>query len=560
MNRVVLLQLFFLDSDGNNISGGFTAFAEEAGSPVSGGTETFLPPDTWVKLTAQGDAPANAATARIQVIHLNDAANVTGQPGGSVFWDDASLTGPGSSPPPTEEDLLTNVGFELPDASGGDVACSFSWDCFNSSFTNSNLFDDGNGGPPAHSGTQILKQFDNDAGAFQDVPAIPGQTYTASAWAQNWSGDPLNRVVLLQLFFLDSDGNNISGGFTAFAEEAGSPVSGGTETFLPPDTWVKLTAQGDAPANAATARIQVIHLNDAANVTGQPGGSVFWDDASLIGPTADVPDGFQLVFSDEFNDPGPVTIDPIKWTAEEGNGPPDNQVGFGNNEWQEYTANLDNLRVEDGNLWIQARCDIAPCISETVAPGNGSITSAKIFTRDKFEFQYGIVRARIKASGGFAAWPAFWMLGSDFPTTPWPNAGEVDIMELFQNNSSPFDTHSTIHFCNDLTSAPQACVFDNGWEFITAKKSAIEKWSDDFHIYELEWTADRIIARVDGAEVLNEAIDPAFMEEFRKPFYLILNLAMGGNLGPGGNQPPDRTRTFEETSLIDWVRVYQAIP
>ena len=154
--------------------------------------------------------------------------------------------------PPTEGGLLTNPGYELPDASTGDIACSFSWDCFNESFTNSNLFDDGNGGPPAHSGTQVLKQFNLDGGAFQEVPVIPGQTYTASAWAQNWSGDPLNRFVLLRLWFFDSDGNDISGGLL---QETGSPVSGGTETFLPPDTWVQLSASGVAPANAATAHI-----------------------------------------------------------------------------------------------------------------------------------------------------------------------------------------------------------------------------------------------------------------------------------------------------------------
>jgi beta-glucanase (GH16 family) len=556
LNRLVILQLFFLDGSGNILEQN-----ETFGTPLDppgGANQTYLPPDTWVELSIQRVAPANTATARIQVIHLNNDTNQTGDPGGSVFWDDASLTGPGSTPPPTEEELLTNESYELPDASGGDIGCSFSWDCFNSSFTNSNLFDDGNGGPTARTGTQILKQFGDDGGAFQDVDAMPGETYTASIWAQNWSGDPLNRLVILQLFFLDGSGNILEQN-----ETFGTPLDppgGVNQTYLPPDTWVELSIQRVAPANTATARIQVIHLNNDTNQTGNPGGSVFWDDASLTGPVDDVPEGFELVFSDEFNDQGPVSPDSNKWTAEEGNGPPENPVGFGNNEWQEYTANLENLRVEDGNLVIQARCETTPCISETVNPGNGSITSAKIITRDKFEFQYGIVRARIKAAGGLAAWPAFWMLGADYPITPWPNAGEIDIMELFQNNSSPFETHSTIHFCNQLQSAPEPCNFSNGYDFITDSLFALERWSDDFHIYELEWNADRIIMRVDGDEVFNNAINPAYMEEFRKPFYLILNLAMGGNLGPGGNLPPDPNRTFIETSLIDWVRVYQPVP
>ena len=135
----------------------------------------------------------------------------------------------------------------------------------------------------------------------------------------------------------------------------------------------------------------------------------------------------------------------------------------------------------------------------------------------------------------------------------------MDIMELFQNNSSPFTTHSTIHFCNDDLSL-DPCNFDNGWTFLGGSKTAAEAWSDDFHIYELEWTADLLIFRVDGSEVFTQVINPDTMEEFRNTYYLILNLAMGGNLGPGGNQLPDPNNTFVHTSLIDWVRVYQPVP
>jgi len=455
-------------------------------------------------------------------------------------------------------DLLTNGDFETGDASSGFIdGTPVGWDgSFNGVSLGSCLFDSCQQVPVPRSGDQVLKMFgpfvpEGAAGAYQDVEAIPGETYTASAWANNSSVDPLqgSNLADVQLFFLDANGDVIGGGPAA-------ELLAGVDD-LPVDTWVQLEVSAVAPAGTAFARIQLLHIQLNNPVTG---GSIFWDDASLTGPSSGVPDGFELVFSDEFNDPGPVSPDPNKWTAEEGNGPPENPVGFGNNEWQEYTANLENLRVENGNLVIQARCEITPCISETVDPGNGSITSAKILTRDKFEFQYGIVRARIKAAGGFAAWPAFWMLGADYPITPWPNAGEIDIMELFQNNSSPFETHSTIHFCNQTLSAPAECTFENGYDFKTDSLSSTERWSDDFHIYELEWNADRIIMRVDGDEVFNNVINPAYMEEFRKPFYLILNLAMGGNLGPGGNLPPDPNRTFVETSLIDWVRVYQAVP
>ena len=542
------VQLIFLDANGDEIVG--------AGDETLAGVGD-LPVDTWVQLEASAVAPQGAAFARIQLLHIQLNDPVTG---GAIFWDDATLLGPSTAPPPTITELLTNGDFEAGDASGGFIdGTPPGWDgSFNGVSLGSCLFDSCQQVPAPRSDDQVLKMFgpftpEGAAGAYQDVEAIPGETYTASAWANNSSVDPLqgSNLADVQLIFLDANGDEIVG--------AGDETLAGVGD-LPADTWVQLEASAVAPQGAAFARIQLLHIQLNNPVTG---GSIFWDDASLTGPSTGIPPGFDLVFADEFNDAGPVAPDPTKWTAEVGNGPPENDVGFGNNEWQAYTMNPDNLRVEGGNLVIQAQCLVAPCISEVVDPGNGSITSAKIFSRDKYEFQYGIVRGRIKAPGGFAAWPAFWMLGAVFPTTPWPSAGEMDIFELFQNNSSPFETHSTIHFCNQIQSAPEECNFDNGYNFITDSLSATERWSDDFHIYELEWNPDRIIMRVDGTEVFNNAIDPTFMEEFRSPFYLILNVAMGGNLGPGGNLPPDPNRTFggeDYRMLVDWVRVYQAVP
>ena len=562
LNNIGIMQLTFLDGSGEPIPGGTSQIIVDASDD---NVNTYLPPNTWTQLViAETIAPAGTASARVQLLHIqincsNPDPDCPPESGGSIFWDDASLLGPDSAapppPPPTETDLLTNGGFELPDVSGGDQACSENWMCFGGFGIDQN-FTTLSGSPL--SGTQNLKQFGDDAGAFQDVDAMPGETYTVSAWARNDSSDPLNNVVLVQLFFYDAAGGNISGGFNAFAQEAGSPVAGGVETFLSPDTWVQLSASGIAPANAVTARIQVIHTG--ANVTGGMGGSVFWDDASLTGPSfSEIPEGFELVFFDEFNDDGPVPVDATKWTVETGLGPPTAPIGWGNNEWQQYTTNLENVRVEGGNLVIEALCT-PPCVSQ-----DGSITSGKINSNGNFDFQYGIVQARIKTPGGLAVWPAFWMLGSGFldpiAPTPWPNAGEIDVMEQFQNNSSPLFTHSALHFCDDIMSSPAECNFENGYRFIgddlLFDGPVGQDWSSGFHIYELEWNADRIITRVDGIEVLNEPINPDSMEEFRNPFYLILNVAMGGNLGPGGNQPPSGNETYPQTMLVDWVRVYQ---
>ena len=177
-----MLQLFFRDDQagaaGNLCDpGGFNACAEAV-------FDTSQPLDTWVQLMASAVAPAGTTAARIQLLLV-----------------------PGPVAPPGPE-LLTNTGFEAPDASGGDVpGAGAPWSSFNSNFTVSNLINDNPPGsffnPDAHGGTQLLKQFGMDAGSFQDAPATPGETYTASAWAQSWAGDPNNNTGLLQLFFRD---------------------------------------------------------------------------------------------------------------------------------------------------------------------------------------------------------------------------------------------------------------------------------------------------------------------------------------------------------------------
>ena len=108
--------------------------------------------------------------------------------------------------------LLTNPSFESPDASSNDLSCSDNWACFNSNFTSSNNFQPGGGfvNPTAHDGSQVLKQFGGDAGANQTVAASPGDTVTATAYAMNWNGDSFNNTGLLQIFFFDASGDNIT--------------------------------------------------------------------------------------------------------------------------------------------------------------------------------------------------------------------------------------------------------------------------------------------------------------------------------------------------------------
>jgi hypothetical protein len=198
---------------------------------------------------------------------------------------------------PSGTAAILNGSFESPDASGGDVACSDSWNCFNANFTTSNLFTPGGGfvNPTALDGTQVLKQYGVDAGAFQDVGANPGDTVDAQVFAMNWNGDNFNNIFLLQIFALDSGGNNISGGFTPLAQvSAGSDaIVGGTFDYVLAGTdggndfdWTQMDVSAVMPDGTASTRIQLIHILEGSTPNG---GAIFLDNASLTVTPVPVP-------------------------------------------------------------------------------------------------------------------------------------------------------------------------------------------------------------------------------------------------------------------------------
>jgi beta-glucanase (GH16 family) len=308
--------------------------------------------------------------------------------------------------------------------------------------------------------------------------------------------------------------------------------------YLAPDTWAELMVQAVAPGNAVTVRIQLIHTN--FNVTGTTSGAVFWDDATLIGPGS----GLSLVWADEFNG---ATLDLNNWSYETGYG----NNGWGNDEWQEYTSATSNVSIvqDPGNmnnsfLNISAQCPTAPVCGKR----DGSITSARINTSAKFEFRFGRVEARIQVPGGLSSWPAFWMLGAKFPVTGWPKAGEIDILEVFDNKSN---ASSAMHWCDESLNV--GCSFPNGYRFVANSLNTGSSLANAFHVFEMEWDANGVTTSVDGTEFFSTTIQPATMEEFLDDFFLILNVAIGGN--PVTNPGP--TTTWPQTMLVDYVRVYQ---
>lgn len=247
---------------------------------------------------------------------------------------------------------------------------------------------------------------------------------------------------------------------------------------------------------------------------------------------------YRLAWSDEFEQPDGSLPDPANWGYDIGDGCP-NLCGWGNFELQYYTDRPENARIENGHLVIEAREE---------SFGGREYTSARLLTKNKQEFQYGRIEARIKVPSGPAGlWPAFWSLGTDIDSVGWPQCGEIDIMEYVSRE--PQETFGTIH--GPLYSAGAAIgdVYNFG-----------ENVSDNFHTFSVEWKPNLIRWFVNGVEYHSATPDTigstrAGPKEwvFNKPFFLILNVAIGGIFG--GELDP--ALEFPQQMLVDYVRVYE---
>lgn len=243
--------------------------------------------------------------------------------------------------------------------------------------------------------------------------------------------------------------------------------------------------------------------------------------------------GWILTWSDEFNGPVGSMPDPAKWVVETGGN------GWGNNELEYHTARSENVRQENGDLVIEA-------IKEKFTGLDGvqrNYTSARVKTQGRFAQRYGRFEARIKVPFGPGLWSAFWLLGDDFPNRGWPACGEIDIME--QVGSQLSTIHSSIHGPGYSGSSSLTGTF-------TFPNVHV---GDDFHVFAAEWEPLVVRFYVDGD--LYETKTPADVSAgtrwvFDHPFFIILNLAIGGNL-PGN---PVVSTVFPQRLLVDYVRVY----
>jgi beta-glucanase (GH16 family) len=247
------------------------------------------------------------------------------------------------------------------------------------------------------------------------------------------------------------------------------------------------------------------------------------------------------VWSDEFDGAAGARIDSTKWSYETADGCWAGICGWGNNEKEYYTDAAENIALNgQGQLMIVARraptgltCSYGPC----------RYTSARITTRGKLLAAPGRVEARIKLPAGQGLWPAFWMLGHDSPTTPWPDCGELDIME---NKGSQVSTTS---------SAVHGPGYSGETPFAHSHSLASGVLSDDFHTFAVEWDSLAVRFFVDGTA--HYGVTRAEVEHYGKsildqPFFLMLNLAVGGHF----DGDPQSDAIFPATMLVDYVRVY----
>lgn len=243
---------------------------------------------------------------------------------------------------------------------------------------------------------------------------------------------------------------------------------------------------------------------------------------------------YSLVWSDEFDG---TSLNTNNWTIEV------NGSGGGNQEKQYYTDRPENIRIEDGNLIIEARKE---------EYNNRQYTSGRINSRDKRYFKYGKIEARICMPSGGGTWPAFWTMGNDYKRVGWPKCGEIDIIEHVGNQPrmASFATHTP----------DKNGTKGNNW----SSRAYMDGLEEQYHVYGIEWLEDdyngmdRIYFTIDGEQLAMtqesyEHVDENTYWPFNKEHFIILNLAIGGTMGGAID---DNIFNSPVLMKVDWVRVY----
>ena len=282
------------------------------------------------------------------------------------------------------------------------------------------------------------------------------------------------------------------------------------------------SAAGQSSSSSEIAKVSSSSIDNVIESSAASSSSVEIVSSSNAEPAA------QYLWHDEFDG---ETIDTSKWTFEIGTG----ASGWGNNEWEYYTDRKENAYVKDGVLHIRAQKEDYE---------GQKYTSARMLTKGKFAFKYGTVEARIALPTGKGIWPAFWMLGENFDTVGWPACGEIDIIEAVNSENKIYGTN---HWANG---SEYATYGNNTGDYRNQK---FELDITQFHTYKFTWDEKYIRMFVDDFmyhEILIEG-NEGDTEEFHKPFFFLLNVAVAGNW-PGFEVDDSQ---FPNEMLVDYIRV-----
>ena len=233
-------------------------------------------------------------------------------------------------------------------------------------------------------------------------------------------------------------------------------------------------------------------------------------------------------WNDEFDG---EAIDTSKWTFETG------ATGWGNNEWEYYTARTENAYVQEGILHIRANKE---------SYEGASYTSARLITKGKFSFTYGTIEARIALPLGKGIWPAFWMLGENIDDVSWPACGEIDIIEAVNEENIVYGT-------NHWAYEGQHAEYGNNTSDYYGTSIALD--ITQFHTYRLTWDEKAIAMYVDDFKYHEISIENSAggTDAFHKPFFLLLNIAVAGNWP---RFEVDDAQ-FPNEMLVDYIRIYK---
>ena len=454
--------------------------------------------------------------------------------------------------------ILTNPGFETGGLAG--------WTTFGPNNHSENTAGIAHGGVNFYKVYGSFSGVQNYTGIYQDNPSAPGAIYSADGWTYTASSDGNGihgqDAIWIEVSFRDASFNALALYRSVVVTSNNLASFGGVNTWfdlqitnqcsftnasaqiLLPGTVANTVSNLVAPAGTAYVRYQVVFAQGPDNANA----SMYFDDLMLNqtgGTTGGTPPPgtqWNIVWSDEFNG---ASIDTSKWAFETGNGfySGNNYIsGWGNNELEYYTSRTNNVYESGGLLHIVAQEE-----STNDIHGSYSFTSARMKTLGLYNTPvYGRIEWRAIMPAGVGMWPGLWMLGSDYPTVGWPGCGEIDVAET--KGTELTTVHGSLHSGSDETALYTSFAAGDS---IT-----------NFHNYMVDWQSNSISFSVDGnvyetVTSWTDSLGP-YPTPFNAPFYLLMNLAVGGNfVGNPSVAGIEAGTVFPAEIKVDYVRVLE---